>query len=115
MGLRFPSYPPGVAAVISQEIPNTGTEDGGLRTEGAGPIVLDRVYASNLSIVVNGIHPHPVIVYELVPPLCIIYIYINVLQYAYSRDINMHMHTTSMCILASMHTSYYSSTSLVLV
>ena len=79
MGLRFPSYPPGVAAVISQEIPNAGTEDGGLRTEGAGPIVLDRVYASNLSFVVNGIHPHPVIVYELVPPLCmILYIYIYI-------------------------------------
>ena len=65
MGLRFPSYPPGVAAVISQEIPNAGTEDGGLRTEGAGPIVLDRVYASNLSFVVNGIHPHPVIMTPL--------------------------------------------------
>ena len=82
MGLRFPSYPPGVAAVISQEIPNAGTEDGGLRTEGAGPIVLDRVYASNLSIVVNGIHPHPVIVYELVPPLCmILYIYLYIYIY----------------------------------
>lgn len=91
MGLRFPSYPPGVAAVISQEIPNTGTEDGGLRTEGAGPIVLDRVYASNLSIVVNGIHPHPVIVYELVPPLCIIYIYILMF-------FSMHTLVISICI-----------------
>lgn len=91
MGLRFPSYPPGVAAVISQEIPNAGTEDGGLRTEGAGPIVLDRVYASNLSIVVNGIHPHPVIVYELVPPLCIIYIYILMF-------FSMHTLVISICI-----------------